>query len=613
MATILGLALSACHSTDPGCPQGATIQVKVPSGQCYDVEVREESNQDEFFRKVCADTEETITPGRYLYSVSKGGMILSSGSKSVACQKTLVINLATGQMTTTPGTPSPSSSPSPQPSSSTTPTPSEPTAAWSGPHNSPDITGPDFSIETGIDLLGHHHHLHALGTVQVVNHPAVDPAVPATSQTIQIFTELQVQTYQDNAEDFSQRVVARAPVGMEIQGPKMVVSEGGTVIVAWVQAPPPAPPGSFPNLVPAIYAAIYTPATGWSNPQLITSASGTVINFYHFGLDTDPSGNALIVWKEYEPSTTKMAARRFKMGAGWRAIERTALNASVSGMVADGIFVGLQSNGKASVIWNEGGAIFTATSARAGNWNQGETVLSNLAVGIPISLLDVQFDDQGNAAVAAFPSTNDIIGTPVFAVQANTFSPTNGWGGKVDVINLGDSEGAFDLAAIPEVSVSPMIAYGKLALLPSGDIVLAAGRSGGYRNSDRTYENTLLVNRFSAFGNTWGETETLDRFRRPVNLGAVPTSANSLAFDMDSDEDGFLAIAYPHFDRSTLKTVVRTLEPGQTTWSTRSIVSPAAFNQVFQPSITIQGLDDILVGGTFQSGMAFQSWTNLFF
>ena len=102
--TLLSLAGVACN-TDPNCPEGATVEIRVASGQCYDVDVRSGMTGDQFVRRVCSQFEQTVNPGRYQYTITQNGNTVASGSRTISCGDTTVIDLANGTMSmnTTPG------------------------------------------------------------------------------------------------------------------------------------------------------------------------------------------------------------------------------------------------------------------------------------------------------------------------------------------------------------------------------------------------------------------------------------------------------------------------------------------------------------------------------
>ena len=95
-------ATAACDSSDPNCPNGAMIEFVNFSGECYQISVSSAETGESFSDTVCESREEVVSPGKYSYSVSKDGKLLSSGTSTLSCDETKRLEAGQNQPSNTP-------------------------------------------------------------------------------------------------------------------------------------------------------------------------------------------------------------------------------------------------------------------------------------------------------------------------------------------------------------------------------------------------------------------------------------------------------------------------------------------------------------------------------
>lgn len=93
-----------------------------------------------------------------------------------------------------------------------------------------------------------------------------------------------------------------------IWDPKIVIDTNGNALAVWEQSD-----GTRYN----IWANRYTAGTGWGTAALIeTDNTGEAI-FPKFAFDT--SGNALVVWQQFDGTRYNIWSNRYTIGTGWGA------------------------------------------------------------------------------------------------------------------------------------------------------------------------------------------------------------------------------------------------------------------------------------------------------
>lgn len=208
--------------------------------------------------------------------------------------------------------------------------------------------------------------------------------------------------------------------------PQLAVAPNGNAIVVWEQTEYNAQSN---NYYQHVLAGFYTPGSGWGLPEYLETE--TALDAYEPHVDFDSSGNAMVVWVQYDDINldSDVWANRYEAGSGrWQGAElvdgdtATAANPQLAFDVS----------GNAMVVWwdslpNSGSAIWARRYDANTGWQASSDSLASHA-SETLSDPRVGFDGSGNALVVwqQFDSA-----AWTFSIWANHYVVGNGWNGAM--------------------------------------------------------------------------------------------------------------------------------------------------------------------------------------
>lgn len=158
-------------------------------------------------------------------------------------------------------------------------------------------------------------------------------------------------------------------------GAKVALDDSGNALVAWRQDY-----DEWPENIPLL-AQRYIAGVGWQSPQEITGSGASA---YHWRLDAQRDGNALVAWTDREVGT--ISAARFSPSTGWTGASPLSTTA-----VASDILARQRPDGSAVIVWTQPEAAGVTSQwfsiLRAdGNWQaaaqlDADMEMHDLAVG----------------------------------------------------------------------------------------------------------------------------------------------------------------------------------------------------------------------------------------
>ena len=121
--------------------------------------------------------------------------------------------------------------------------------------------------------------------------------------------------------------------------PQIAIDASGNAIAVWYQSD-----GTRDN----IWINRYTPGSGWDTAELIeTGNSGDA---YYPQIDIEGSGNAIAVWQQFDGTRTNIWANRYTTGSGWgsaQLIETSNAGDACNPQIA------IDASGNAIVVWEQ--------------------------------------------------------------------------------------------------------------------------------------------------------------------------------------------------------------------------------------------------------------------
>lgn len=211
-----------------------------------------------------------------------------------------------------------------------------------------------------------------------------------------------------------------------------------------------------------LYASHYTPASGWSPPDLITTqadlASMGSAPGEHPALAMDDQGNAIVAWSK--PDDLGAAGERgmwvshYSPATGWRERE------SIGPVGGSGLSKAVQprlvmdATGRAVLIWRMGEALWAASHDADEGWREAEQIAATVT-GADLAL------DSGGRAQVLFTSGADVL--------SRRFSHEAGWGDTVSVHSVEDGSGIVNGAPTISIGADGTAFATWLRRLPEGD------------------------------------------------------------------------------------------------------------------------------------------------
>lgn len=278
------------------------------------------------------------------------------------------------------------------------------------------------------------------------------------------------------------------------------------------------------------------PASGWQNPDLISSAGLGAMGNARVGIDA--YGNVITVWRQDRTSAFdgyRVWGRRFVPGTGWGTI-----------VLLDSVLIANGSIGEISLVVNPatGGTVAgwiksvyatpptvdvvaRAFNPASGAWGTATVIdtaegeMSGSASFSPsIGGLELA-TDPSDRVVAVWAQSPALTGRGRYSIWANRYSPSGGWVGAAE-IETNNTIGMQD--------TNP-----KVAMLGNGDALVAWVNNDGARNS-------IWGNKYSA-GSGWGTAAVLVNYQGTARLVAAPAIA--------SDQAGTAMVTWGQMDFST--------------------------------------------------------------
>jgi hypothetical protein len=219
---------------------------------------------------------------------------------------------------------------------------------------------------------------------------------------------------------------------LDADDPQIAVDAKGNAMAVWVQQQP----GSFRR---DIWAARYVAGTGWGQPELIETGTGSAFSPQ---VAVDASGNAIAVWEQAVGAGEEdVRANRYVAGSGWGQAQLVSNLAEVG--EANDVQIAMDASGNALVVWRQ---------------SEGEGVRQNLwfnryAVSSGWGVPDLVERSPGDTfapqiamnasgiAMAVWRQSED--GSDLVNVMASRYEPGSGWA-VPELVELNNSGDAFD-------------------------------------------------------------------------------------------------------------------------------------------------------------------------
>ncbi len=229
--------------------------------------------------------------------------------------------------------------------------------------------------------------------------------------------------------------------GGSAYSPSVAAWSNGSFILVW---------GEHASGAPAyVQAWRYEPQTGWGTVEQV-NLGVTSSDVFNPTVKTDPLGNAMVVWLNYDGVESNVTANRYTTSGGWGAATRTI---DVRPDDAYNPALALDGAGNAIVVWRQTDAVavslWASHYAVGSGWGTAATVESDSHV---VSNLAVAMDDAGNGEVAWAQDNATLTNIYVTRYTAGT-----GWAASPSIANNFTTQNA----------INPIIAAG-----PSGTFLL---------------------------------------------------------------------------------------------------------------------------------------------
>lgn len=197
-------------------------------------------------------------------------------------------------------------------------------------------------------------------------------------------------------------------------GPGIALHADGTAMAVWIGTT-----GTNTD----VYASYYTSDAGWSAAETIDNSDGET---YSVQVDFDGSGNAIAVWTQHDGTQYSIYANRFVAGTGWGA---TTLAESLDTGTADfapSALLGVDDSGNAIVVWNQyDGTHYDLWANRydvTDGW-QTEGILENSDLNIFFPTLAMNSSGKAIVVWAKKDASNNFSG-----FSSRIYTPGDGWG-----------------------------------------------------------------------------------------------------------------------------------------------------------------------------------------
>ncbi len=242
------------------------------------------------------------------------------------------------------------------------------------------------------------------------------------------------------------------------QNPQVAVDPSGNAVVVWYQ---------FNGLKFNAYSNRFTKGIGWGSSELIdTDDSGSA---FFPQVAVDPSGNAVAVWYQIDATNYNIYSNRFTKGIGWGTAELIETGTSSYAITPK---VAVDPSGNAVAVWHQlDGASFNIWSNRYTNgagWGTAELIETDNSGNAENP--QVAVDTTGNATAVWYQSDGTRNN-----IWSNRFTNGTGWGTArlIETVNSGT-------AINPQVTIDP-----------SGNALAIWSQSGG--TYDHIWSNRYVI------------------------------------------------------------------------------------------------------------------------
>ncbi|MFO1430634.1 MAG: hypothetical protein U1F76_10925 [Candidatus Competibacteraceae bacterium] len=287
--------------------------------------------------------------------------------------------------------------------------------------------------------------------------------------------------------------------------PQVAMDASGNAIVVWTQ---------YDDGNANLWTNRYVAGVGWEGAKAQTHAGYN----YNSQIAMDAKGDAIIVWMQYG---INILAKRYVAGGDW---EKTVLIESVSGYSYSNLQIAMNAGGDAIVVWGQ----CTDTQCNQGNiWasryvadKDWETAMQVETANLPLQCYpdqQVAMDASGNAIVVwtQYTYTTDN-GCNQPSIQANRYTAGTGWGTAAP-IETDDKD-----------NWGP-----RIAMDPSGNAIAVWTQCGGEAPCN------ILANRYVA-GTGWGTAAPIDTNDQDNYYPQIAMAAGGDAVAVWTQYDGTL-------------------------------------------------------------------------
>ena len=207
-------------------------------------------------------------------------------------------------------------------------------------------------------------------------------------------------------------------------GPQIAFDSTGNANVVWTQYDGPQR---------SVWANRYTDGSGWGAAELIETDNAGDANNHKIA--SDSNGNMIAVWNQHDGTLNNIWANRYTPGGGWGTAE---LIESDSSGHAHSPEIAIDSNGNAIVVWDQQGATLQydirANRYTAGSgWGTAETIETDNAGDARSPSIAMDSNDN---AIAVWQQHD---GTRI-NTMANRYISGSGWGSAVLIESNNDGE-----------------------------------------------------------------------------------------------------------------------------------------------------------------------------
>lgn len=342
--------------------------------------------------------------------------------------------------------------------------------------------------------------------------------------------------------------------------PKIAMDDSGNAIVVW---------GMLKNSYLSIYSSRYVAGVGWGYEDLLETDDST--HAYTPQVCVDSSGNAIVVWYQWDGVRYNIWANHYVVGTGWgtaRLIEESYQSAMYVDLAGDAdgnaIAAWTQDDGYRQVVW--------ANRFVAGvGWGAAQAI-DSADLG-SAQEPRVAMDGSGNAIA----TWSQFDGT-YWNILANRYVVGTGWG-TAQIIDSETSKSAFD----PDVAMDD-----------AGNAVVAWERA-------ETTRYDVCANRY-AVGEGWGTAQAIED----------DDSGYAYRPNVGMDEQGNAIVVWSQFIGTAYHVLSNRYVAG-TGWGTFEFAEAEGIESTSSPRIAVDGSGNAVIVWMQGSLLGFyDAWANTY-